>query len=278
MDLRYSESDEAFRAELRAWLERTLPELPSRPSWDDWAGRRRFDTDWQRCLFDAGYAGINWPRAYGGRDASPSEQLVFLEETTRARAPYVGVNFVGSLHAGPTIMTEGTEEQKTRYLPPILRGDDVWCQGFSEPEAGSDLASLRTRALRDGDHYVVSGQKIWTSNAQVADYCELLVRTDPDAPKHRGITWIVMPMDSAGIEVRPMKALTGVSEFSEMFLDEVRIPVGNVVGAENDGWRVAMVTLGFERGTAFVSELLGSMRLLSDLVEIAKKTPAGAGR
>jgi alkylation response protein AidB-like acyl-CoA dehydrogenase len=154
----------------------------------------------------------------------------------------------------------------------------VWCQGFSEPEAGSDLASLRTRAVRDGDHYVVSGQKIWTSNAQVADYCELLVRTDPDAPKHRGITWIVMPMDSAGIEVRPMKALTGVSEFSEMFLDEVRIPVGNVVGAENDGWRVAMVTFGFERGTAFVSELLGSMRLLSDLVEIAKKTPAGAGR
>jgi len=153
----------------------------------------------------------------------------------------------------------------------------VWCQGFSEPEAGSDLASLRTRAVRDGDHYVVTGQKIWTSHAQVADYCELLARTDPDAPRHRGITWMVMAMDSPGIEVRPMRTLTGESEFSEMFLDEVRIPVENVVGAENDGWRVAMVTFGFERGTAFVSELLGSMRLLADLVDIARKTPLGHG-
>jgi alkylation response protein AidB-like acyl-CoA dehydrogenase len=184
---------------------------------------------------------------------------------------------VSTLHAGPTIAAEGTPEQRARYLPPILRGDNVWCQGFSEPEAGSDLASLRTRAIRDGDHYVVTGQKIWTSHAQVADYCELLARTDPDAPKHRGITWMVMPMDSPGITVRPMRTLTGESEFSEMFLDEVRIPVANVVGAENDGWRVAMVTFSFERGTAFVSELLGSMRLLTDLVEIARKTPLGVG-
>ena len=184
---------------------------------------------------------------------------------------------MSTLHAGPTIAAEGTPEQRARYLPPILRGDDVWCQGFSEPEAGSDLASLRTRAVRDGDHYVVTGQKIWTSHAQVADYCELLVRTDPDAPKHRGITWLIMPMDSPGIDVRPMRTLTGESEFSEMFLDEVRIPVENLVGAENDGWRVAMVTFSFERGTAFVSELLGSMRLLTDLVEIAKKTPVRPG-
>ncbi|HYV58871.1 MAG TPA: acyl-CoA dehydrogenase family protein, partial [Acidimicrobiia bacterium] len=170
MDLRYSESDELFRAELRSWLEQTLPQLPNRPSWNDWAGRRRYDTDWQRRLFDAGYAGINWPREFGGRDASPSEQLVFLEETTRARAPYVGVNFVGSLHAGPTIMTEGSDEQKAKYLPPVLRGDEVWCQGFSEPGAGSDLAALRTSAVRDGDHYVVNGQKIWCSFAHIADY------------------------------------------------------------------------------------------------------------
>jgi len=265
--------EQAFRRELRAWLDDTLPTLPPEPPFEDWAAKRAYDTGWQRRLFEAGYAGISWPKEYGGRGATPSEELIFLEETEKAGAPYVGCNFVSTLHAGPTIAAEGTPEQRARYLPPILRGDNVWCQGFSEPEAGSDLASLRTRAVRDGDHYVVTGQKIWTSHAQVADYCELLARTDPDAPKHRGITWMVMPMDSPGITVRPMRTLTGESEFSEMFLDEVRIPVENVVGAENDGWRVAMVTFSFERGTAFVSELLGSMRLLTDLVEIAKKTP-----
>src|ERR671917_490098 len=289
--------EQAFRAELRSWLGETLPTLPPEPPFEDWAAKRAYDTGWQRRLFDAGYAGVSWPAAYGGRGATPSEELIFLEETERAGAPYVGCNFVSTLHAGPTIAAEGTPEQRARYLPPILRGDNVWCQGFPEPEAGSDLASLRTRAVRDGNHYVVTGQKIWTSHAQVADYCELLVRTDPDAPvatdsapgsssgtagrnlqrKHRGITWMIMPMDSPGITVRPMRTLTGESEFSEMFLDEVRIPVENVVGAENDGWRVAMVTFSFERGTAFVSELLGSMRLLTDLVDIARKTSSAAG-
>ncbi|HZM31095.1 MAG TPA: acyl-CoA dehydrogenase family protein [Acidimicrobiales bacterium] len=277
MRLKETPAEQAFRAELRAWLDATLAGLPDPPPFEDWAAKRAYDTGWQRRLHDAGYAGISWPKEYGGRGATPSEELIFLEESERAGAPYVGCNFVSTLHAGPTIAAEGTPEQRARYLPPILRGDNVWCQGFSEPEAGSDLASLRTRAVRDGDHYVVTGQKIWTSHAQVADYCELLARTDPDAPKHRGITWMIMPMDSPGIEVRPMRTLTGESEFSEMFLDEVRIPVGNVVGAENDGWRVAMVTFGFERGTAFVSELLGSMRLLADLVDIARKTPLGAG-
>lgn len=277
MRLKETSEEQAFRLELRAWLDETLPTLPPEPPFEDWAAKRAYDTGWQRRLFDAGYAGISWPKEYGGRGATPSEELIFLEETERAGAPYVGCNFVSTLHAGPTIAAEGTPEQRARYLPPILRGDNVWCQGFSEPEAGSDLASLRTRAIRDGDHYVVSGQKIWTSHAQVADYCELLVRTDPDAPKHRGITWIIMPMDSPGIEVRPMRTLTGESEFSEMFLDEVRIPVDNVVGTENDGWRVAMVTFSFERGTAFVSELLGSMRQVDDLVDIARKTPLGRG-
>ncbi len=278
MRLRETPGEQAFRAELRAWLDETLPTLPPEPPFEDWTAKRAYDTGWQRRLFDAGYAGVSWPAEYGGRGSTPSEELIFLSETERAGAPYVGCCFVSTLHAGPTIAAEGTPEQRARYLPAILRGDDVWCQGFSEPEAGSDLASLRTRAVRDGDHYVVTGQKIWTSHAQVADYCELLVRTDPDSPsKHRGITWMVMPMDSPGITVVPMRTLTGESEFSEMFLDEVRIPVENVVGAENDGWRVAMVTFGFERGTAFVSELLGSMRLLADLVEIAKTTPLGAG-
>jgi alkylation response protein AidB-like acyl-CoA dehydrogenase len=275
--LKETPEEQAFRRELRAWLDETLPTLPPEPPFEDWTAKRAYDTGWQRRLFEAGYAGISWPKEYGGRGATPSEELIFLEETEKAGAPYVGCNFVSTLHAGPTIAAEGTPEQRARYLPPILRGDDVWCQGFSEPEAGSDLASLRTRAVRDGDHYVVTGQKIWTSHAQVADFCELLARTDPDAPKHRGITWMVMPMDSSGITVRPMRTLTGEREFSEMFLDEVRIPVENVVGAENDGWRVAMVTFSFERGTAFVSELLGSMRLLTDLVEIAKKTPIGSG-
>ena len=268
MDLRDSEAEAAFRAGLREWLAGVLPSLPTQPRRDDWDARRRFDTDWQRRLFDAGYAGLSWPREYGGRDASPSEQLVFLEETTAARAPDVGVNFVGLLHAGPTLMAEATDEQKARHLPAILRGDEVWCQGFSEPAAGSDLAALRTRAVRDGDHYVVSGQKIWCSFAQVGDYGELLVRTDPDAAKHRGISWLILPMDLPGSEVRPIETVLGSSEFSEVFLDEVRIPLANRVGAENDGWRVTQVTFAFERGTAFTGELVDSRTLVDDIAEL----------
>jgi alkylation response protein AidB-like acyl-CoA dehydrogenase len=277
VDLRYSESDERFRAEVRAWLSEALPALPPKPTPHDWAARRAYDTTWQRILHDAGYAGINWPAEYGGRGASPTEHLIFLEETERAGAPYVGVNFVGLLHAGPTLIAEGTPEQKARHLPKILSGQEVWCQGFSEPGAGSDLASLQTRAVRDGDHYVVNGQKIWTSFAHVADFGELLVRTDPVAPKHKGITWLILPMDAPGIEVRPLRTIAGSSEFSEVFFTDVRIPVENRVGEENDGWRVAMVTFSFERGTAFVGELVRSMGLVEDLAEVARKTPRGSG-
>ena len=273
MDLRYSDEEQQFRKELRAWLDQVLPTLPPEPDREDWDGRRTYDTHWQRLLHDAGYAGINWPAAAGGRGASPAEHLIFLEETEKAGAPYVGVNFVGLLHAGPTLIAEGTQAQQRQHLPRILAGDEVWCQGFSEPGAGSDLASLSTRAVRDGDHYVVNGQKIWTSHAQVADYCELLVRTDPDAPKHHGITWLVLPMDTPGVEVRPLKTIAGSSEFSEVFLDDVRIPVANRVGEENDGWRVAMVTFSFERGTAFVSELLQSQVLLRRLAAVARELP-----
>jgi alkylation response protein AidB-like acyl-CoA dehydrogenase len=262
-------AEAAFREELRAWLAETLPTIPPPPPLDDWPARRAYDLGWQRRLYDAGYAGISWPKEHGGRGATPNEELIFLEETERAGAPYVGCAFVALLHAGPTIAVEGTEEQRGKYLPPILRGERVWCQGFSEPDSGSDLASLRTRAIRDGDDYVVSGHKIWTSHAQVADHCELLVRTDPDVPKHKGITWVVMDMDSPGIALQPLKTLNGTADFNEMFLDEVRIPVANRVGDENDGWRVAMVTFSFERGTAFVSELLASMRLVEDLAAIA---------
>jgi alkylation response protein AidB-like acyl-CoA dehydrogenase len=274
MDLRYSEDEERFRAEVRAWLAEAVPKLPAAPGDEDWTARREYDTAWQRMLHQAGYAGIDWPEDAGGRAASPTEHLIFLEESERAGAPYVGVNFVGLLHAGPTVAAEGTPEQRARYLPPILRGEEVWCQGFSEPGAGSDLASLRTRAVLDGNEYVVNGQKIWTSFAQVADFCELLVRTEPEAPKHQGITWLVLPMDSPGIEVRPLKTMYGSSEFSEVFLTDVRIPAANRVGAENDGWRVAMVTFSFERGTAFVGDLLKTYRLHEGLVDVARRVGA----
>ena len=247
----------------------TLPEVGEPPPHDDWPARRAYDLRWQRLLFDAGYAGVDWPAEGGGRGSSPVEQLIFKEECERAGAPYVGVNFVGLLHAGPTIIAEGTSAQRERYLPAILRGQEVWCQGFSEPDAGSDLASLRTRAVRDGDDYVVTGSKIWTSHAEVADFCELLVRTGEE--RNRGITWLIMPMDAAGIEIRPLRTIAGTTEFAELFLNEVRVPVANRVGDENDGWRVTMVTLSFERGTAFVGELLECMRLLGELARLAER-------
>ncbi|MER6546029.1 acyl-CoA dehydrogenase [Streptomyces sp. NPDC001250] len=264
MDLSYTPEEEDFRARLRDWLAKALPTLPAKPSPADWPARRAYDLGWQRMLYDAGYADVHW-------DASPTTRLIFLEETERAGAPYVGANFVGLLHAGPTVAAEGTAEQRARWLPPILRGEEVWCQGFSEPGAGSDLAALRTRAWRDGDDYVVSGSKIWTSHAEVADWCELLVRTDPDVPKHKGITWLAMPMDADGITVRPLRTLAGSAEFAEVFLDEVRVPAGNRVGAEDDGWRVTMVTLSFERGTAFVGEVVACRRVLAELARAARE-------
>jgi alkylation response protein AidB-like acyl-CoA dehydrogenase len=235
VDLRLTESELLFRDELREWLHSVLPTLPPRPDPYDFWARREFDAHWQKLLFDAGYAGINWPKEYGGRGATPTEQLIFLEESLLLGAPKGETHFVGQQHAGPTLIMEATREQKTAHLPRILEGTEVWCQGFSEPNAGSDLASLSTRAYRDGDHYVVTGQKIWTSFGQIADFCELLVRTDPDVPKHRGITWLICPMDLPGIDPRPIRTIIGSSEFCETFFDEVRVPVANRVGDENDG-------------------------------------------
>jgi len=269
--LSYSEPDENFRRELRAWLQESVPAHGAPPPPHDWPARRAYDTSWQRKLFDAGYAGMDWPPDYGGRGAPLSEQLVYHEEMARARAPYIGVNFVGVLHGGPTLIVEGTPDQKKRHLPRILKGEEVWCQGFSEPSAGSDLASLRTRAEIQGDHYVINGHKIWTSFAQVADYCELLVRTDPAAPKHRGITWLILPMNSPGITIQPLRTLLGESEFSEMFLEDVRVPIENRVGNENDGWRVCNVTFRFERGTAFAGEMYKMQEMLLDLVRLSKR-------
>jgi alkylation response protein AidB-like acyl-CoA dehydrogenase len=279
MDLRYTASEQQFRADLREWLGDVLPGLGPEPHREDWEARRAWDTGWQRMLYDAGYAGINWPKEFGGRGATPAEHLVFIEETERARAPYVGMNFVGLLHAGPTLIAEASDEQKAFHLPGILKGEHVWCQGFSEPNAGSDLASLRTRAVRDGDDYVINGQKIWTSYGHMADYCEMLVRTDTEVPKHKGISWLIVPMKTPGIDIRPLETMEGTAEFCEVFFDDVRIPVANRVGDENDGWRVTMVTLSFERGTAFVSDVLESMELVRDLAELARTiTSNGATR
>jgi hypothetical protein len=267
VDLRDSPSEAKFRSELRAWLATAVPAHGERPHTEDWKARRAYDTGWQRRLFEAGYSGVSWPAEHGGRGATPLEQLVYYEETARAGAPYIGVNFVGQAHAGPTIAVEGTPEQKQRHLPAILRGDQVWCQGFSEPQSGSDLASLQTRAVRDGDHYV--GRKIWTTYGHVADYCELLVRTDPRAPKHRGITWLILPMTSPGIEIRPLDTIEGESEFNELFLDGVRVPVDHRVGEENDGWRVANVTLRFERGTAFAGMIVALRQAIERMARLA---------
>jgi alkylation response protein AidB-like acyl-CoA dehydrogenase len=277
VDLRYSDTDEAFRAEIRTWLEREVPRHGAPPPPGDWPARRAYDTAWQRKLFDAGYAGLAWPVEFGGRGLPVSQQLVYLEEYARADAPYISVNFVGLMHAGPTLIAEGTDAQRARHLRAILSGEHVWCQGFSEPEAGSDLASLRTQATRHGDEYVVSGQKIWSTRAHVADYCELLVRTDPDAPKHKGITWLILDMHQPGVEVRPMRTLDGESHFCVVFLDEARVPVGNRVGDENDGWRVTNVTLRFERGTAFAQHIITMRSQLRKLVSLARSRRTADG-
>ena len=244
---------------------------PTKPAADDWPARREYDTGWQRQLFDAGYAGINWPTEYGGRGATLVEQLIFLEETTRAGAPYVGVNFVGTAARGSHDHGRG---QRPSRRPSTSRGScgarRCGARASARPDRGSDLASLSCKGVRDGDEYVVTGEKIWTSFAQVADWCELLIRTDPEAPKHKGITWVMFPMDTPGIEIRPIETIVGSSEFSEVFFDEARVPVANRVGLENDGWRVAMVTFGFERGTGFVSDLVETDRMLSELVDLAQ--------
>jgi alkylation response protein AidB-like acyl-CoA dehydrogenase len=275
VDLDFSAEQRDFREEVRTWLAEHKPTEP-RPS--DAAGIRAYDTQWQRTQYDGGWAGISWPKEYGGRGLSLLEQLIWYEEYGRAGLRSMDSTFVGLNHAGPTLIQCATPEQRAAHLLPILRGDVLWCQGFSEPEAGSDLASLRTRAVIDGEDLVVSGQKIWTSSAFVADWQELLVRTDPSAAKHHGITWAICDMRSPGIDVRPIKSMDGESEFCEVFYDEVRIPLGNVVGELNDGWRVAMSTLSFERGTAFTASQVRLASTVEHLIDLAAQRPGPLGR
>jgi alkylation response protein AidB-like acyl-CoA dehydrogenase len=275
MDLAVSAAEHDFRDRARTWL---ADHVPRETAPDDPKASQHYELAWQRAQFEGGWAGVNWPVEYGGLGLSLAEQLIWYEEYALAGAPQPRACFVGLRHAGPTLILRGTEAQKADHLPRILRGELTWCQGFSEPGAGSDLAGLRTRAVIDGDSLVVSGQKIWTSYADVATYQELLVRTDPDAEKHRGITWVICDMRSPGIEVRPIRTLAGVSEFCEVFYDEVRIPLTNVVGELNDGWSVAMSTLSFERGTAFMAEQVSLARTLDALVEVARVTIGPDGR
>jgi alkylation response protein AidB-like acyl-CoA dehydrogenase len=258
MDLTLTPGEEAFREELRAWLERNVPAptegLGERESYEarlEWLGR----------LADGGWAAVHWPAAYGGRDASLVESALFYEELARARAP-LPANALGLILAGPTILAWGSEEQKERYLPRILRGEEVWCQGFSEPEAGSDLAEVKTTARLEGDEWVVEGQKVWTSDAQYAKRCLLLVRTDPAAPKHRGLTYLILDMEQPGVRTRPLKQLTGGTEFNEVFLEGARVPAGDLLGAPGQGWRVAITTLMTERaGPGFYSLVKMGQRL-----------------
>jgi alkylation response protein AidB-like acyl-CoA dehydrogenase len=262
MDLTFSDSETAFRDELRSWFAANDP--GPEPQGDDDAqyGWRR---DWQRRLADGGWAGVHWPREYGGRGATMTESAIFFEELGRAKAP-LPANVLGLLLAGPTIMTWGTDEQKERYLAPILTADEIWCQGFSEPEAGSDLAALKTRAVRDGDDWVVTGQKVWTSAAQYSKWCMLVARTDFDAPKHKGLSYFLMDMEQPGVQVVPLRQITGEAEFNELFIEEARIPGENLLGGEGNGWKVALTTLMNERaGLAFFLQVR-LRQLLDELI------------
>jgi alkylation response protein AidB-like acyl-CoA dehydrogenase len=275
MDLSFTAEDAAFRDEVRTWLHENRPR-ESRPM--DRQGMREYDLAWQATQSKGGWAGISWASEYGGRGASLTQALIWFEEYGRIGLPGIDACFVGLNHAGPTLMTRASDEQKAFHLPKILDGSVVWCQGFSEPEAGSDLASLKARAVVDGDDLVVTGQKIWTSFADVADWQELLVRTDPDVAKHKGITWVICDMRAPGIEVRPIETMDDEKEFCEVFYDEVRIPLDNVVGDINEGWSVAMSTLAFERGTAFTVNQVRLAKVVEDLIEEAKQRIGPDGR
>ena len=235
----------------------------------DAADALEFDKAWQRRLFDAGWAGINWPAEYGGRGFSIVQQVIWLEEYAKAKAPWIGANFVGVNHGGPTLIANATDEQKAFHLPRILKAEAIWCQGFSEPGAGSDLAGIRTRGRVEGEELVVNGSKIWTSFAHVADYQELVLRTEEESERHSGLSWVICDMHAPGITVRPIRKMSGMTEFCEVFYDDVRIPIENVVGGLGNGWTVAMSTLSFERGTGFIADQVKQAQEVEDLIEMA---------
>jgi alkylation response protein AidB-like acyl-CoA dehydrogenase len=266
MDLTLSPSEQAFRDELRAWLADHHP--GEDPPGDDAAFEHR--RQWQRQLYDAGYAGFSWPKEYGGRGATLVEQALFGEEMARARAPQP-VNVLGMVMGGPVVIHHGTDEQKERWLNPILTGEEIWCQGFSEPDSGSDLASLKTKAVKSNGEWVVTGQKVWTTYAHKAKWCMLVARTDQDAPKHQGLTYFIMDMEQEAVQVRPLHQITNEPEFNELFMEEARIPDENVVGGVGNGWAVAITTLMNERAGLGAASAAGMRIALQDLKELARE-------
>ncbi len=277
VDLSFSPAEEAFRAELRAWLAANLPpawrggEAPAFASLADEVAALR---DWQRALAAGGWVGIHWPREYGGRGATVVEHYVFQEEIAAARAPEV-INRIGVNLVGPTLIAHGTDDQRRRFLPQILPAGELWCQLFSEPGAGSDLTALRTRAEAVAGGWAVSGQKVWTSYAQFARWGILLARTDPAAPKAKGISYFVCDMQAPGVTVRPLRQMTGSEEFNEVFLEDVFIPRDHLIGRENEGWAIANTTLAHERGTS-PRQLVIHRMLLQDLLRLARERVDGA--
>lgn len=265
-----NDSATAFRAEAREWLRSNVPRS-QRPT--DGDAMREFDLDWQRTQYEGGWAGVSWPSEYGGRGLTLVEQMIWAQEYALAEAPYAGCCYIGLNHGGPTLLAHGTEAQQAQHLPLILRGDAVWCQGFSEPDAGSDLAAIRTRGDIDGDTLVVNGQKVWTSYGHFADYQELLIRTEPEL-RHGGLSWVVCDMRAPGVEVRPIQNMARNSHFCEVFYDEVRIPLSNVVGGVNRGWEVAQTTFSFERGPGFMAEQLELARTVESVWQLAQSCAA----
>jgi len=271
MDLNLTPKELEFRDALRVWLGANIPadwnaRLAAEESME---ARFAFLRAWQKTVYEGGWSGIAWPKPYGGRGATLMEQVIFNEEMARAGAPpLVGVLGLGLV--GPILITYGAEAQKQRYLAKILSGEEIWCQGFSEPNAGSDLAALRTEARLEDDHFLVSGQKIWTSFGWIADWCAVVARTDPQAPKHKGLTFLLVDMRSPGIEVRPLRQLTGESEFNELFFENVRVPMENLVGQVNDGWNVAISTLMHERATLGAGLQITFKRQLDRLMELSR--------
>jgi alkylation response protein AidB-like acyl-CoA dehydrogenase len=266
MDLTFSERETAFRDELRAWLADNAPDPKPAEAGDE--AQLAWRRDWQRRMYEAGWAAPAWPVEYGGRGATPSESAIYFEEIGRAGVP-LAVNVLGLLLGGPTLMAWGTDEQKERYLGPILSGEEIWCQGFSEPDAGSDLASLKTRAVKRNGDWMVTGQKVWTSGAQYSKWCMLVARTDPEVPKHKGLTYFLMDMEQDAVQVRPLRQITGEAEFNELFIEEAKIPDENVVGGVGNGWNVALTTLMNERAGLGFALQIRLRQLLDDVIAIA---------